>query len=62
MTERSGTALVGGASGLIGRALVEDLSARPDWHARALARRPHPSPETVVPDLTDAEATQVLPR
>ena len=51
------TALVAGANGIIGKALMETLAAAPSWHARALSRRPHGSAGAVAIDLTDAAAT-----
>ncbi|MFH6783028.1 MULTISPECIES: SDR family oxidoreductase [Methylobacterium] len=52
------TALVAGANGIIGKALMETLAAAPGWRARALSRRPHGSPGAVAVDLTDAAATR----
>ncbi|TNC15907.1 SDR family oxidoreductase [Methylobacterium terricola] len=52
------TALVAGANGIIGKALMETLSATPGWRARALSRRPHGSPGAIAVDLTDAAATR----
>ncbi|WP_288583152.1 SDR family oxidoreductase [uncultured Methylobacterium sp.] len=52
------TALVAGANGIIGKALMETLAAAPGWQARALSRRPHGSPGAVAVDLTDAAATR----
>ncbi|TGD93291.1 SDR family oxidoreductase [Methylobacterium nonmethylotrophicum] len=52
------TALVAGANGIIGKALMETLATAPGWRARALSRRPHGSPEAIVVDLTDAGATR----
>ncbi|AWN55652.1 SDR family oxidoreductase [Methylobacterium sp. 17Sr1-1] len=52
------TALVAGANGIIGKALMETLAAAPGWRARALSRRPHGSPGSVAVDLTDAAATR----
>jgi nucleoside-diphosphate-sugar epimerase len=51
-------ALVAGANGIIGRALMQELGAKPDWHAWALSRRPHESAEAIAADLTDADATR----
>ena len=56
------TALVVGATGVAGSALVDDLAARPGWHVIALAWDAKQSPETpanVTPlavDLFDREA------
>jgi nucleoside-diphosphate-sugar epimerase len=58
MTTTSGVALIAGANGIIGKALMEALDTRPDWKARALSRHPHPSPEAIAADLTDAAATR----
>ena len=58
MTTTSGVALIAGANGIIGKALMEALGTRPDWQARALSRNPHPSPEAIAADLTDAAATR----
>ncbi|MGY2050255.1 SDR family oxidoreductase [Methylobacterium sp. JK268] len=52
------TALVAGAHGIIGKALMEEIAGTPGWRARALTRRPHGTPGAVVADLTDAEATR----
>ncbi|PIK72562.1 NAD-dependent epimerase, partial [Methylobacterium frigidaeris] len=52
------TALVAGANGIIGKALMETLASAPGWRARALSRRPHGSPGAVAVDLTDAAATR----
>jgi nucleoside-diphosphate-sugar epimerase len=52
------TALVAGANGIIGKALMETLAATPGWQARALSRRPHGSPGAVAVDLTDAAAAR----
>jgi nucleoside-diphosphate-sugar epimerase len=56
--ENSGTALVAGANGIIGKALMEELGARSDWTARALSRHPHPAAGAIAADLTDAGATR----
>lgn len=52
------TALVAGANGIIGKALMQELAASEGWHARALSRRPHGSSEAIAADLTDPEATR----
>lgn len=52
------TALVAGANGIIGKALMDALGATSGWRARALSRRPHNSPGAVAVDLTDAAATR----
>jgi nucleoside-diphosphate-sugar epimerase len=57
-TENSGTALVAGANGIIGKALMEELSARSDWTVRALSRHPHRAAGAIAADLTDAGATR----
>ncbi|GMM62584.1 SDR family oxidoreductase [Novosphingobium pituita] len=51
-------ALVAGASGIIGKALIEELRDRTDWHVRALARRGDKLVQTVLADLTDREGTR----
>jgi nucleoside-diphosphate-sugar epimerase len=51
------TALVAGASGIIGNALVRDLKSRPDWQVRALPRTLVDGVETIKADLTDALGT-----
>jgi nucleoside-diphosphate-sugar epimerase len=51
------TALVVGASGIIGNAVVRELSTRPDWKVRALPRALVDGVETIKADLTDAAAT-----
>jgi len=50
-------ALVVGASGIIGNALVETLAAHPDWSVRALRRTDVPGVATIDADLHDAAAT-----
>ena len=50
-------ALVVGASGIIGNALVRDLKERPDWEVRALPRTFVDGVDTIKADLTDAAAT-----
>jgi nucleoside-diphosphate-sugar epimerase len=55
MTEHA-TALVAGANGIIGKALMQELRGRPGWRARALSRRPHGSADAIAGDLTDAGA------
>ncbi|MBP1182849.1 hypothetical protein [Methylobacterium sp. PvR107] len=57
-TEKSGTAPVAEANGIIGKALMEELSARPDWTTRALSRHPHTAAGAIAVDLTDADATR----
>jgi nucleoside-diphosphate-sugar epimerase len=52
------TALVVGASGIIGNAVVRDLAARPDWKVRALPRTSVDGVESIKVDLTDADATR----
>ena len=39
MTGETKIALVAGANGIIGKALMEELAAAPGWRARALSRR-----------------------
>jgi nucleoside-diphosphate-sugar epimerase len=50
-------ALVVGASGIIGNALVETLVAHPDWSVRALRRTDIEGVATIDADLHDAVAT-----
>lgn len=54
MTERK--ALVAGARGIIGKALVEELAANPAWQVRGLSRSPLGG-ESVSVDLLDARVT-----
>jgi len=56
MTDR--VALVAGANGIIGKALMEEIDRTPGWRAIALSRRPHASGDSIACDLTDAEATR----
>ena len=49
-------ALVAGAGGIIGDAVVQELKQE-GWTVRALARRPVPGVESIAVDLTDAGAT-----
>jgi nucleoside-diphosphate-sugar epimerase len=51
------SALVVGASGIIGNAVVRELQGRPDWQVRALPRTFVEGVETIKADLLDAEAT-----
>jgi nucleoside-diphosphate-sugar epimerase len=55
--ENKNVALVVGASGIIGNALVETLAAHPDWSVRALRRTEVPGVATINADLHDAAAT-----
>jgi nucleoside-diphosphate-sugar epimerase len=50
-------ALVVGASGIIGNAVVQELATRPDWQVRAMPRTFVEGVESVKADLTDAQAT-----
>ncbi|MFK3736345.1 SDR family oxidoreductase [Massilia sp. TN1-12] len=50
-------ALVVGASGIIGNAVVQELKGRPDWTVRALPRTLVDGVESIKADLTDAAAT-----
>jgi nucleoside-diphosphate-sugar epimerase len=50
----SNIALVAGAGGIIGKALMEEIGRAPDWHGLALSR----SRGDVVADLGDAQATR----
>jgi nucleoside-diphosphate-sugar epimerase len=51
-------ALVVGASGIIGNAVVEELNAREDWQVRAVRRTLVEGVESIALDLNDAEATR----
>ncbi len=51
------TALVVGASGIIGNAVVETLAQDPQWRVRALRRSLVPGVEAISCDLHDAAAT-----
>ncbi|WP_312511510.1 SDR family oxidoreductase [Massilia sp.] len=51
------TALVVGASGIIGNAVVRELKGRPDWQVRALPRTFVDGVETIKVDLLDPQAT-----
>jgi nucleoside-diphosphate-sugar epimerase len=51
------SALVVGASGIIGNAVVEELNSRPDWQVRALPRTLVEDVEAIKVDLLDAAAT-----
>lgn len=51
------TALVVGASGIIGNAVVRELKRRPDWQVRALPRTFVDGVETIKVDLLDPQAT-----
>ncbi|MFC0410364.1 SDR family oxidoreductase [Roseomonas elaeocarpi] len=50
-------ALVAGANGIIGKALLEEIARTPGWQAQALSRRPHASAGAIACDLTDAAGT-----
>lgn len=52
----AGTALVAGAAGIIGDALMRDLSEE-GWTVRGLSRRPLSGHASIQADLTDREAT-----
>jgi nucleoside-diphosphate-sugar epimerase len=51
-------ALVVGASGIVGRALIDHLTSQPDWSVAGLARKPLSSPrvQAIAADLLDAAA------
>lgn len=51
------SALVVGASGIIGNAVVRELHGRPEWQVRALPRCFVEGVETIRADLQDAQAT-----
>ena len=53
----SKVALVVGASGISGNAVVETLAENPEWRVRAVRRTFVPNVETIDLDLTDANAT-----
>lgn len=53
----SKVALVVGASGIIGNAVVETLAENPEWRVRVVRRTFVPNVETIDLDLTDANAT-----
>jgi nucleoside-diphosphate-sugar epimerase len=55
MTDR--IALVAGANGIIGKALMEEIARTPGWRGRALSRRPHGSDGAIAADLMDKEGT-----
>ena len=52
------TALVAGATGIIGNGVLGALRAAPEWRVRAIGRRPVDGVETVRADLRDREATR----
>jgi len=56
MTQK--VALVAGASGIIGRGVIDALADRPDWRARGLATRKIGGLDTLAVDLSDAQATR----
>ncbi len=56
MTDK--VALVAGASGIIGKALMEEIARTPGWRGIALSRRPHGTGDSITCDLTDAEGTR----
>lgn len=55
MTQR--IALVAGARGIIGKALVEELASNDSWEVRGLSRNPAGAVETIAVDLLDAQVT-----
>jgi nucleoside-diphosphate-sugar epimerase len=55
MTDR--IALVAGANGIIGKALMEEIARSPGWRGRALSRRPHGSDGAIAADLLDRQGT-----
>lgn len=57
MMSNKNVALVVGASGIIGNALVETLAAHPDWAVRALRHTEVQGVATINADLHDAVAT-----
>jgi nucleoside-diphosphate-sugar epimerase len=50
-------ALVAGAGGIIGKALLEEISRTPRWSARPLSRHRRPEAGAIGCDLTDRDAT-----
>ena len=56
MTDK--VALVAGANGIIGKALMEEIARTPGWRGIALSRRVHGSTDSIACDLTNAEATR----
>jgi nucleoside-diphosphate-sugar epimerase len=52
------SALVVGASGIIGNAVVRELAGRPDWRVRALPRTFVEGVDSIKVDLTDAQAAR----
>jgi nucleoside-diphosphate-sugar epimerase len=56
MTER--IALVAGANGIIGKALVEQIERTAGWRVMGLSRNPRALVNAIACDLTDAEATR----
>jgi nucleoside-diphosphate-sugar epimerase len=51
-------ALVAGANGIIGKAVLQALAQTPGWEARALSRRPHDAADSIAVDLRDLEASR----
>ena len=51
-------ALVAGANGIIGKALMEEIGRTAGWSGRALSRRPHSSEGAIACNLTDADGTR----
>ncbi|USI73766.1 NAD-dependent epimerase/dehydratase family protein [Sphingomonas morindae] len=51
-------ALVAGAHGIIGKALLETLAETPGWRARPLGRRADPRAGAIAADLTDPAAAR----
>lgn len=56
MVARHGTALVAGAAGIIGDAVIRELDGN-GWTVRGLSRRPLRGHASIRADLTDADAT-----
>jgi nucleoside-diphosphate-sugar epimerase len=52
-------ALVAGANGIIGKALLEEIDRTAGWSGRALSRRPHGSAGAIACDLADADGTRL---
>ncbi|MFL5280103.1 MAG: SDR family oxidoreductase [Rhodopila sp.] len=51
-------ALVAGANGIIGKALMQEIGRTGGWSARALSRRPHGSGDAIACDLANADGTR----
>lgn len=56
MTDK--VAIVAGANGIIGKALMEEIERTAGWRGIALSRRPHGTGAGITCDLTDKESTR----